>query len=375
MKFSEVIGQSDIKQQLRHMAASGRLPHALLFSGPEGSGKLPMALALATYVLCPEHGAEEACGHCNSCAMLRKYAHPDLHFAFPVVRAKGQSGEPRSADFLPQWRSQLERNPYFGRATWLEQMGVENQQAQIYTAQGQEILQSLSLKSSQGGYKVMIIWLPELMNPVAANKLLKIIEEPPQATLFLLISEAPDKVLGTIVSRTQRIEFKPLPESLIAAHLQQARGLQPADAQRLAHLAQGNLVSAEQLLLANRQTALFFDRFVQLMRLCYARKVRDLMEWSEEVASWGREKQKDFLAYCQRMVRENFVYNFRCPRLTHMEPDEADFAIRFARFVNERNVIGISDELAMAQRDIEQNVNARFVLFDMALHLIVLLLK
>lgn len=267
------------------------------------------------------------------------------------------------------------QNPYFDLPTWLKSLGIENQQAQIYAAQGQEILQNLSLKSSQGGYKIVIIWLPELMHPVAANKLLKIIEEPPAGTLFMLVSEKPEKVLGTIVSRTQYVEFKPLPEALISRYLQEHNGLQAADANDVAHFSQGNLVRAGQQLMANRDTNLFFDLFVLLMRLSYSRKVKDLMEWSEQVGSWGREKQKNFLTYCQRMVRENFIYNFRRPQMNHMEQKEADFAVRFARFVNERNVIGIMDEFAAAQRDIEQNANARIVLFDLALHIIVLLIK
>lgn len=376
MKFSEVLGQDDIKQQLLLMTAENRLPHALLFSGPEGCGKLPMALAFASYLLCHHPSPDgECCGQCNSCMMLKKFAHPDLHFAYPVIKAKGKSGEPLSAYYLDEWRQQLEHNPYFDRTTWLKDMGVENQQAQIYAAQGQEILQSLSLKSSQGGYKIMIIWLPELMHPVAANKLLKIIEEPPAGTLFMLISENPDKILGTILSRTQRIDFKPLPEALISRRLQTVNGLQAADANDVAHFSQGNLIKAEQQLLVSRDTALFFDLFVLLMRLSYSRKVKDLLEWSEQVSSWGREKQKNFLAYCQRLVRENFIYNFHKPQMNHMEQKEAEFAVRFARFINERNVIGIMDELAMAQRDIEQNANARIVLFDFALHIIVLLIK
>lgn len=376
MKFSEVLGQDDIKQQLRLMAAGGKLPHALLFGGPEGCGKLPMALAFASYLLCqhPENG-EDSCGRCNSCMMLKKFAHPDLHFTYPVIKAKGHSGEPLSAHYLEEWRQLLCQNPYFDLPTWLKSLGIENQQAQIYAAQGQEILQNLSLKSSQGGYKIVIIWLPELMHPVAANKLLKIIEEPPAGTLFMLVSEKTDKVLGTIVSRTQYVEFKPLPEALISRYLQEHNGLQAADANDVAHFSQGNLVRAGQQLMATRDTNLFFDLFVLLMRLSYSRKVKDLMEWSEQVGSWGREKQKNFLTYCQRMVRENFIYNFRRPQMNHMEQKEADFAVRFARFVNERNVIGIMDEFAAAQRDIEQNANARIVLFDLALHIIVLLIK
>lgn len=375
MLFSEVIGQEQIKQQLVRMVEENRVPHALLFCGPEGCGKLPMAIAFATYLLCTDRKADDACGVCSSCRMAAKVAHPDLHFCFPVIKPKNQRGEPTSDQFIVEWRQQLATSAYFDRLTWLGQMGVDNQQSLINVAQSNEILQKLSLKANQGGYKVMVIWLPEQMNEPAANKLLKLLEEPPEKTVFILVCEQPEQLLATIVSRTQRIDFRPLPELLIAQRLQTVHGLSADDAVRVAHTAEGSLTKALQTIVYNKDSGVFFDMFVLLMRLSYMRKIKDMHEWGEQVASWGRERQKNFLIYCQKLIRENFIYNFHRPEMNYMEQNETDFSKNFARFVNERNVIGIMDELSQAQRDIEQNVNPKMVFFDFALKMIVLLIQ
>lgn len=375
MQFNQVIGQSEAIGRLKQQADEGRVPHALLFSGPEGCGKLATAWALACRLLCqhPENG--DACGHCSACKMSAAAVHPDLHFAFPVVKPKGSKGAPVSDLYLDAWRQQLCATPYFDRATWLERMGTENQQAQIYVEESNLILRKLSLKASQSGYKVMIIWQPELMNAAAANKLLKLLEEPPAGTVFILVSERTESLLGTIVSRTQRINFKPVSENELSAALERYNALEPAAARTISHLAGGSYARALSLVRADEEADLFFTTFVKLMRLCYARKIKDLQLWAEQVATWGRERQKQFLAYSQRLVRENFVYNFRQPAMNYMGTREAEFAVRFARFINERNVIGITTELADAERDVEQNVNPRMVFFDMALRLIVLLIQ
>ncbi len=375
MQYSQVVGQEDIKAQLRRRLADGRVPHACLFSGPEGCGTLPAALAFASALLCKQPREGEACGECASCRMTAALAHPDLHFVFPVFKQKGQSGEAVSDQYLKDWREQLHATPYFDRLTWLSRIGVENQQALIGVGESDIILRKLSLVSGQGGRKVMIVWLPELMNIPAANKLLKILEEPPTETVFLLVSDHPERLLPTILSRTQRIDFPPLPAAVIDEALQRERGLQPDSAAAVARVSEGSYIKALRQLRADEDEAMFFDMFVLLMRLSYMRKIKEMHEWSEQVASWGRERQKNFLEYCQRLVRENFMYNFRRPELNYMAEREADFAVKFARFINERNVIGIMDELSDAQRDVEQNVNARMVFFDFALKMIVLLIQ
>lgn len=374
MKFSQVIGQEDATRRLRQQAAEGRVPHALLFCGLEGSGKLASAWALASLLLCQHPTEGDSCGTCPACHMTANLAHPDLHFVFPVVKGKNGKSAPVSDMYLDKWRTLMKESPYFARETWLERMETQNQQAQIYVEESNAILRKLSLKSSQGGYKVMIIWQPELMNIATANKLLKLLEEPPGDTVIILVSERPEQLLGTIVSRTQRIDFKPLNEEELTQALMRDNALEERTARGIARLSGGSYATAQSMLRVNEDADLFFDMFVLLMRLSYQRKVKDMFEWSEQVASWGRERQKSFLDYCQRLIRENFVYNFKLPQINYMGAKEADFAIRFARFVNEQNVIGIMDELSDASRDIEQNVNPRMVFFDFALQMIVLLI-
>jgi DNA polymerase-3 subunit delta' len=375
MTYHDVISQEPIRRLLQQQVVADRIPHAQLFAGPEGSGKMAMALAFAGALLC-EHPHEGApCGSCQSCRLAAKLAHPDLHFVFPVIKQKGQSGEAVSDQYLDAWREMVTATPYFDHLTWLGKMGVENQQSQIGVGESNLILQKLSRKARLGRRKVMIIWLPELMNVAAANKLLKILEEPPVDTCFLLISNAPRRLLTTILSRTQRIDFPPIAAADIEAALQQRHGLQPDDARVVARLSNGSYTKACAQLKVDEDRALFFDMFVLLMRLSYQRKIKDLHEWSERVAAWGRERQKDFLDYCLALIRENFIYNFSRPELNYMNRRESDFAVRFARFINERNVIDIMEELNAARRDVVQNVNAKMIFFDFSLKMIVLLLR
>lgn len=374
MYFKDIIGQETVKQRLRLEVREGRVPHAQLFAGPEGTGALPLAIAYARFLLCTRRGEEDACGTCPSCVKLNKLAHPDLHFVFPVVKRKG-GGDTVSDDYIREWRELAISTPYFGMNHWLDIMGAENQQAQIFVKESDELVRKLSLKSSEGGYKVVIIWLPEKMKVECANKLLKLLEEPPAQTVFLLVSEEPDRILPTILSRTQRINVPRLEDAEIAEALKVRFGLQDTNAAETARLAEGSYLQALEIIHLSEDTQLFFGLFVSLMRLAYQRKVKEMREWSDTVAAMGRERQKDFLTYCQRMVRESFVSNFHRKEMNYMNREEENFTIRFAPFINERNVMGITDELAEAQTHIEQNVNPRMVFFDFALKMIVLLIQ
>lgn len=374
MFFKDIIGQEQVKERLRLELHEGRVPHAQLFAGPEGSGALPLAIAYARFLLCTHRGETDACGTCPSCVKLNKLAHPDLHFVFPVVKRKG-GGDTVSDDYIREWRELAISTPYFGLNHWLDAMGAENQQAQIFVKESDELTRKLSLKSSEGGYKVVVLWLPEKMKVECANKLLKLLEEPPALTVFLLVSEEPDRILPTILSRTQRVNVPRLGDNEISTALSRQFGLQPSDAAETARLANGSYLQALEIIHRGDDNLLFFELFVSLMRLAYQRKVKDMKDWSETVATMGRERQKNFLGYCQRMVRENFISNFHRRELNYMNRDEANFAVRFAPFINERNVIGIADELSEAQAHIEQNVNPRMVFFDFALKMIVLLIQ
>lgn len=372
MFFREVIGQEEVKKKFLLEVKENRIPHAQLICGPEGVGKLPLAIAYARYLLCPNHTEEDACGICPSCVKMNKLAHPDLHFVFPIVKKKNQK-EVVCDDYIKDWRNFVLNNPYFNLNHWLKEMDAENAQAMIYTKESDEILRKLSLKSSEGGYKVMIIWLPEKMNEACSNKLLKLLEEPPAKTVFLLVSEQPDLMLTTILSRTQRVNVRLIKEESIIEKLKNNYGLTDQDAQITAHLANGNFIRAMEQIHLNEEKKLFFDLFVSLMRLSYQRKIKEMKAWSELLAGIGRERQKDFLEYAQRMIRENFILNFHRNELTYMNKDEYNFSVRFAPFVNERNAMGIMDELTVAQQHIEQNVNAKMVFFDFSLKMIVLL--
>lgn len=370
--FGTVPGQRVAAEVLTGAARAGHLPHAIMICGPAGCGKLPFALALARYVCCMNPTEDDSCGECISCRMADKMEHPDIHFVFPVIRKK--EGSPSvSDDWLPQWRQRLKKGMYFSLADWCADMGDANKQPLIYAQESNEVQRKLSLKSAMGGYKVAVVWLPEKMNPECANKLLKLVEEPPVKTLFIFVSEEPDTVLPTLVSRTQRINLPPIEEAELAKYLISRFGLTDEDAQDIARLSEGSVLRALQNISLGDDERECFDNFTSLMRLAWKRDIRSLKEWSEKMAATGREKHKIFLRYAARMNRESFMANFRKPELNYMNRDEKTFAVRFAPFITENNVCGIENLLEEASRDIEQNVNAKMVFFDLAVRMIVLI--
>ena len=366
MYFRDIIGQEEAKQRLIKEAEEGKIAHARLFFGKQGVGKLPLAIAYARYLCCENPNPNDACGTCPSCAKFNKLAHPDLHFVFPVVKKKNK--DTVSDDLLT-------KQPYFSLDSWLKEMNAENQQAQIYVRESDEIVRKLSLKSSQGKYKIMIIWLPEKMNAECSNKLLKLLEEPPAKTLFLMISEEPDILLSTIQSRTQRFRIPEIKEVTMTEMLTKQYGLTKEEAINVICHSEGSWLKALETIHLNEEEKLFFDQFVSLTRLAYQRRIREMKQWSETVSTLGRERQKQFLNYLQKMIRENFVYNFHEQALMRLNQEEQEFSKRFAPYINERNVMGIMDELSEAERHIEQNVNARMVFFDLALKMIVFIVK
>ena len=387
MDWKEVIGQQEMQQRLMQLVQEERVPHALLFCGPAGAGKMALALAFASQLLSGEKAsvaeddgfmmAAEDPRVTKNKAMLREWTHPDLHFTFPTIKlpSMGSDHQPVSNDFVKQWIALLKEGPYFSIEQWMTTMGAANQQAIITGAESDELSRKLALKSSQGGYKVSIIWLPERMNLTSANKLLKLLEEPPQQTVFILVSEHPEQLLETILSRTQRIDIKRIDEASIEKALIDTRGIEPDAAHRIARIANGSWLQALDALNTGNENRDFLDMFIMLMRLAYGRKVKDLKKWSENIAGYGREKQRRMLSYFMHLVRENFMYNFRQPELNYMTQEEEDFAKNFARFIHEGNIIEINELMALAYRDIGQNANAKVVFYDLALKMIVLILK
>ncbi len=379
MQFSEVIGQQEAEGRLLQLVEEGRVPHALMLTGPLGSGKMALALAFASYLLGERHEGKSLLQNpamvANAEAMLRKWQHPDLHFTFPVIRPKGTSGDRKmvSDDFAREWQELLSEGPYFTMDQWMRRMNAENQQATIYEAESDALNHKLNMKSSQGGYKVSVVWLPERMNLTSANKLLKLLEEPPRQTVFLLVSEEPEQLLETIRSRVQRFDIHRIDTADIARALVGRRAIGEEDARRIARAAAGNWLKALEELDAGNENRQFFELFVILMRKAYMRDLRELKQWTETVYGFGREKQRRMLTYFMRMVRENFMYNFRQPGIVYMTQEEEAFARNFARFINERNIVEITDMLQHAIRDIMQNANAKIQLFNMAMKMIIYL--
>lgn len=349
MLFKDITGQQAAAQQLRDAIDNDRMPHALLISGREGSGALTLALTAAQYILCENHTPDgEPCERCPHCLQIHKLQHPDLHFAFPVVNRKGQSGDDSavSLDYIAEWRDILLRRPDITYTDWVKFISDEGKNAQIYKAEASSIIRILSTKPYESDKRVMIIWLPEKINETASNKLLKIIEEPYPKTFFLLVSNDPDRVLGTILSRCQRLNIPPLDPCWMQPRIE------PDERQY------------------------FFDKFCAMMRLSYMRRIFDMRDWCVEMAGLGRQRQQDFLQYAQSMIRENFILNVSMPEgqsVNYMDDQEAQFSSRFHLYVNHRNVEGIMNELAQAEKDIAQNGAAKIIFFDLSLKLIMLL--
>lgn len=377
MQFSKVIGQKEAQQRLKQLVDEQRIPHAMLITGPEGCGKMAMALAFASFLLGERWDGRSLLGSeaeiANAEAMLRKWAHPDLHFSFPIIKPKNAGNDRKVAcdEYIKEWGQLLDGGPYFTLEQWMKLMNAENQQAQIFEAESDALAHKLYIKSTMGGYKVSLIWLPERMNATCANKLLKLLEEPPMKTVFLLVSEHPELLIDTIRSRVQRFDMRRIDDADIEQALIEKRSIVPADAHRIARIAAGNWLKALETLSADNENRQFFDLFVLLMRKAFTRDVKELKHWSETVAAFGREKQRRFITYMLRMVRENFMYNFRQPDLCYMTQQEEAFATKFARFINERNVLIIQQQLQDAMRDIGQNANGKIQFFDFALEMVI----
>lgn len=375
MRFSEILGQDYIKNHLVKSASSGRIPHAQLFVGPEGCGTLPMAIAYAQYILCQNSGNENDGGNeaCN--LKFDSISHPDLHFIYPTVTTEDVKSKPKSIDFTADWRALLAENPYAGLFDWYRTLGVQNKQGEIRVEDAQEILKSLALKSYEGGYKVMIIWMAEKMNISASNKLLKLLEEPSDKTLFILIAENEEDIIQTIRSRCQVLQFNRLSDKVITDALVSRENIETRLASKIAHQAQGNYNKALQLLTEDGEDVYFEKWFVDWVRGAFRAKgnaaaINDLIAWSEQIASLGRETQKKFLHYCIDMFRQALLLNYQTTSLVYMEPKIEKFKLEnFAPFVNGNNINDIFRELSDAVYHIERNGNAKIILTDLSIKL------
>jgi DNA polymerase-3 subunit delta' len=383
MLFSEIIGQHEIKRRFIRTVSEQRIPHAQLLRGTEGVGKLALAIAYAQYICCENRTAIDSCGVCPSCVKYKKLAHPDLHFVFPVIKPAGRQTVVCD-DFIADFRKMVFEKMYFGVNEWFAKISDDAKQGLIYSNESEEIIRKLSLKTYESDYKIMIIWLPEKMHETCANKLLKILEEPPEKTVFLLVSNEPDQLISTILSRTQHVHIPRLSEDEISRALLRNQDLEiePDDAQYAAHIANGSYLTALSVLNDGDENKQNLERFIMIMRLAWQvgnkkdhASLKTLRKWSDEMAlaSMGRERQKNFLSYAQRMTRENFIRNLQQPELNYQTAQEANFSYKFSPFINERNVEDLMTEFALAERQIEQNVNAKMIFFDLVLKVIMLL--
>lgn len=375
MLFSEILGQEHIKSHLTKSADSGRIPHAQLFVGPEGSGTLPMAIAYAQYILCTNQNGENS-GANESCNLkFQKISHPDLHFVYPTVTTDEVKRSPKSLDFITDWRQFVSQNPYGGLFDWYAILGVQNKQGEIRVDDAQEILKSLSLKSYEGGYKIMIVWMADKLNIAASNKLLKLLEEPPEKTVFILISENEEDIIQTIRSRCQILHFNGLSEPIIAEALVSRENIDPKLASKIAHQAQGNYNKALHLLHDDSDEFPFEQWFVTWVRAAFKAKgnaaaIQDLIHWSEQIAGLGRETQKKFLEFCIEMFRQALLLNYETPNLVYFEPKVDKFKLEnFAPFVNGNNIQEIFTELSEAMYHVERNGNAKIILTDLSIKL------
>ena len=369
MFFKDVIGQEEIKQRLIHSVNEQRISHAQMFAGPEGTGKLAMAIAYAQFISCKNRGETDSCGTCSSCHKYQKLAHPDLHFAFPVFNsAKFKNAV--SDDFLPEWREMFKSSPYFNLSQWLEKIDAGNSQGLIYERESDNIYRKLNLKSFEAEYKVMIIWLPEKMNAACSNKLLKIIEEPPSKTLFILISEQEDSIISTIRSRVQLVKFPFIKNKALTEFLQKNEGANPDLISEAVHLSGGNYLKVQEYLNPGEDKQYFFEKFQEMMRFAYKREVLELIKWAEEMALINRDKQKAFFNSALRLVREYFVMNLNKSQLNYLNRNEKEWCKRFAPFINERNIISFADEFELAIKHISMNGNPRIIFLDTALRMV-----
>jgi len=375
MLFKEIIGQQEVKDKLLRLVRDDRTPHAMMLFGPEGSGKLALAVALTQYLACNNRQEEDSCGVCPSCIKFGKLVHPDLHFVVPVLKTGSMTAPPVSDDYAVAWREALLTDFYLTESQWYESLGAENKQGIINVKESENIIRKLGFKPYESDYRMVVIWLPEKMNQSAANKLLKLIEEPPGKTLILMVSEHTNKILPTILSRTQLFHVPPISEADLREGLMKQR---EADQQLLEDAvlrANGNMSTALQTLRQDDVERQHFELFTEVMRLCYSRDIIQINGWVERVAGMGRERQKQLIDYSLRLVRENFILHMEHDTLNYMSAKESDFSRKFSPFIHEGNVHALTEAFTLAGNHIEANGNPRIILMDLSIGVIRLLMQ
>ena len=368
MNFSQVPGQKEIIEKLIRSVHEERVSHAQLFAGPEGCGSMALALAYAKFISCENRTENDSCGICKSCVKYEKIIHPDLHFVFPVIKGK-KATDPVSDNYIEEWREFVNKSPFFTLNNWLDSIEVGNAQGMIFASEASEIIKKLSLKSFESDFKIMIIWLPEKMHQATANKLLKMIEEPPEKTLFLLVSEEPDKVIPTILSRCQLVKIPKFNSRDIENYLKQRFNVPEEKAKDIARVSVGNVNRAIELCENEDSSLANLESFKSLMRFAWKRDIISIITWSEELAAKGREAQKNFISFSLRILRENLMLSLDQKKngLVFLAGEEAAFSKNFHPFINQNNIYPISDEFNLVYSHIEANGNAKIIFLDLAL--------
>lgn len=374
MDFSEIIGLDHIKTHLTTTIANGRIAHAQLFVGQSGSGLLPMAIAYAKELLCLSHDkGSEAFLRCER--MVHQLSHPDLHFAYPVNSNEIVKKSAVSDSFSEEWRNFVIHHPYASLFQWFQHLGIENKQGNISVKEAEEIAKKLSLKSYEGGYKVMIIWMADKMNTECANKILKLVEEPPDKTVLLLLTEHEEQIINTIHSRCQKLRIPLLPESAIASALIEKSGLSPSDATKVSRRSHGDFNKALQIIANSDEDSIFEEWFILWVRTAFKAKgnkkaIQELLQWSDLMAGKGRETQKNFLHYCLELFRQALLKNYKADMLIYMETRDKKFTLeKFAPFVHQNNIFDIVNALEEAIYHIERNGNPKIIFTDLSIQL------
>lgn len=365
MQFKDVVGQDEVKQKLILSVQENRVPHAQLFLGPAGNGKLPLALAYAQYILCPHRTATDSCGVCPSCQKISKLTHPDLHFVVPSTTTKSVKSNPESDLFMTEWREYVtQKEGYVDASSWYEFLEVENKQGYISVRDAATLLRKLSFKAYEGEYKIAIIWMAEKMRVDTANKLLKLLEEPPEKTLFILIAEDQEELLATIRSRTSLVKVPRIGQETLKNALMQRLGCTEQQASDAAIVADGSWIKAIELMKDAEDQKYYFHTFQQWMRLCFKAAVSELIDFSNNIKGIGRERQKQLLDYGLNIVRNSLLFNNNLAQLVMLPEEEKKFNSGFAPFVKPANIVQIADLLEEASRQIERNGYAPIIFLD-----------
>lgn len=375
MQFKDIIGHESVKTRLINSVNNGRISHAQLFLGPEGCGNLPMAIAYAQYISCQNKGTNDSCGQCESCIKYQKLIHPDLHFVFPVASSAEVKDKPTSTKYISQWREAILDEPYLSLANWQNRIETGNKQLLISKNESESILKVLSLKTYESEYKIMIIWYPERFNIASGNKLLKIIEEPPSKTLFILVAQDTEQIISTILSRTQLVKVGRIKEDILQAELEKKYSIESSVAHKIAHQSDGNLITAKKLIEHSSTEEEFHELFKIWMRSAFKGEVAGLITWSENMAStsFGREKQKQFLKYALHLFRESLIKNYGDPEMERTANNELKFLSNFAPYIHGANCIEIIELFDNASYHIERNANPKILFLDISLKLTKLL--